>query len=527
LNGARFRLVSAGVVSLAVAAGGCSSDSPPPAQKVDPATSAQASARYTGDIVRQLGRALAFEGADDSLVSKLLGRVGGTSSITGKSVRRAMPAPLPRPMLEPLLGTPAAKSMLRPRFLNLQTQEENFDDTAADLEALLEKRLFAAANIEAQSETEVTYLLRGDPTCRPLPSRILEGAADVVDPDCASDLMKLAVRVLVRGDGDGYRFKVTLGPDRLELSTFVIHSDMLAWEADLDQARRATDFANQALGETAEAFPLAVLKGRIKVAVNKLGDNPGATKASISFGVLEALDIQGKADEPFAFALGQGDPALAVTGDGAAKQVTVKWAVPRADVKVPWDPRDTGARNTDLHVSIGGVTGETTLAEMAQQVTLRGYGFAPSFVAVRGMHIADMSFNPSTGNKADVSIEMLPDDQARFQISPRLDASLAFKFAAIASELDEMPPEFLMNETYTLLLDGASPAVVETVAEKTTATGSFAGGFKVVAGMLKLSTSSSAAATVAVPAGQCLTSNEMPPQGAHPLLGSLQAAACP
>jgi hypothetical protein len=522
--GARFRLVSAGVFSIAVAAGGCSSDSAPPAQKVDPAASAQASARYTGDIVRQLGRALAFEGGEDSLFGKLLGSLGGSSSVPLKSVRTAMPAPLPRPMTGPLLRTPAAKGMLRPSFLNLQTQEENFDDTAADLEALVEKRLLAEANVEAKTDTEVTYLLRGDPTCRPLPSRILEGAADVVDAGCAADLMKLQVRVVVRGDGDGWRFQVLLGPDRLELSAFVIHSDMLAWEADLDQARRATDFANQALGESAAAFPFAVLKGRIKVAVTKLGEK----KASISFGVLDAIDIQGKADEPFSFALGKGDPAWAVTGDGASKQVTVKWAVPRADVKAPWDPRDTGARNTDLHVSIGGVTGETTLEEAAQQVTLKGYGYGPSFVAVRGTHIVDWSWNPGNGNKADVTIKVLSqagkDDQARFEISPRLEATLGFKLAAIASDFDEPPPAFMANETYTLLLDGATPVVVETVAGNATG---FAGGFKVVAGALKLSTTSSPAATVMVPAGQCLTSNDMPADGAHELLGSLRAAACP
>src|SRR4029453_15472417 len=141
---------------------------------------------------------------------------------------------------------------------------------------------------------------------------------------------------------------------------------MLAGEADLDQAHRATDFANMALGKPADAFPFSVLKGRIKLAVTKLGDK----KASISFGLLEALDIQG-ADDPFAFAMGKGDPALAVTGDGVAKQVTVKWALAQNDVKVPRDPKNTGARNIDLHVSIGGITGETTLAEMAQEVTLK------------------------------------------------------------------------------------------------------------------------------------------------------------
>jgi hypothetical protein len=42
-------------------------------------------------------------------------------------------------------------------------------------------------------------------------------------------------------------------------------------------------------------------RGRIKAAVTELGGK----KASISFGALEALDIQGKAEEAFAFCHGQ------------------------------------------------------------------------------------------------------------------------------------------------------------------------------------------------------------------------------
>jgi hypothetical protein len=47
-----------------------------------------------------------------------------------------------------------------------------------------------------------------------------------------------------------------------------------------------------------------------------------------------------------------------------------------------------------------------------------------------------------------------------------------------------------------------------------------------VAGSLSFSTSASAAATVQVPAGKCLSENADPAPGSHPLLGGLAAVDC-
>lgn len=502
---------------LFAATAGCGSDAPPP-RKIDQAQSAQQSATYTGDLLRQLGQAIRFESGDDGLIARLLGRFAG-----GQPRRISpVPAPLPLPLLDQLSHTPALKSFRPSIFSLVVTQEESFDDTAADLEALLRDRLFVAGNVEADTGTEVTYLLKGDPTCRPLPSRILEGAADQVDAGCAEDLAKLQVRIVVRADGDGYRFQIQLGPDRRELSVFVIHSDLLGWEADLLQARQAGDFARQALMQPEEAMPFSKLQGRVKFAVQKLGEDA----VRFTFGVLAALDIQGKADEPLAINLGKADPAVALTADGKAEQMTLDLAWPTTDVRAPWDPRDMGAnatKNTDLHVSIGGLTGKTALSGAAEQITFTGAGFGPSFVAVRNSRIVELNLNPNHGRKLDLTVKVLPGDEARFEVSPRLDLSVAWKFNAIAADLDEVP-DYLADETWALRLEGATPVVVETI-PRTTA--GFAGGFKLTGGTLSLSSTAAPAATVNVPMGKCLSENPMPPTDGHPLLGSLAAVDCP
>lgn len=509
----RLPLLVAGMFVAATC--GCGSDAPAPRQ-IDPTTSAAQSAQYTGALVRQLGQAIAHENGEGGLLAQLKDLLGGVQLKQLPQI--SPPAPLPLPLLNKLTDTPALKHSTRPRFLTLMSQEESFDETAADLESLLRDRLFAAGNVESDEGTRVTYLLKGDPTCRPLPSRILEGAADQVDAGCASDLTKLQVRIVVQGDGDGYRFQILLGPNKLELSVFVVHSDLLAWEADLDQARKAGDFANMALGKEVAEVPFASLRGRVRFALQQLGEK----KVRFSFGVLEGIDLQGKPEEPMSFALGKSDPAIAVTADGLAQQIGLDVAWPQTDVRGPWDPMDTGARNTDLHVSLGGLTGKSNLTAGAEQVVINGLGVGPSFLAVRNSKIAELNFNASNGRKMDLTIKQLPGDQARFELSPRMDLSLAFRFKAVAAELTEAPPEYVLDETYSVSMSGASPVVVETVAKSMTADG----GFRMTAGSLTLSTSASAAATVQVPTGKCLGENPDPAPGAHPLLGGLMAVDC-
>jgi hypothetical protein len=509
----RLPLLVAGIFVAATC--GCGSDGAAP-RKIDATTSAAQSAQYTGALVRKLGQAIAFENGEGGLMEQFKSLLGGVQ--LKQIPQLSPPAPLPLPLLNALSDTPALKHSTRPRFLTLMSQEESFDETAADVESFLRDRLFAAGNVEADEGTRVVYRLKGDPTCRPLPSRILEGAADQVDAGCASDLEKLQVRIVVQGDGDGYRFQILLGPEKFELSVFVVHTDLLAWEADLAQARKAGDFADMALGRPVAEMPLSSLRGRVRFALQALGEK----KVRVSFGVLEGIELQGKPEQPMAFTLGKSEPAIALTADGVAQQLGLDVAWPQTDVRGPWDPMDIDARNTDMHLSLGGLSGKSNLTAGAEQVVISGLGIGPSFMAVRNTKIAELNFNASNGRKMDLTIKQLPGDQARFELSPRMDLSMAFRLSAIAAELSEAPADYLLNETYSLLLSGASPVVVETVAE----TASFAGGFKMVAGSLSLSTSASAAATVQVPAGKCLSENADPAPGSHPLLGGLAAVDC-
>jgi hypothetical protein len=218
------------------------------------------------------------------------------------------------------------------------------------------------------------------------------------------------------------------------------------------------------------------------------------------------------------------DPLFAVTGDGANKEATIAVALAQTDVKTSWDPMDVGATNTDLHVSIGGWYGQATLTEGKKEIDFKGLGIGRSFAAVRGTHIVDMDLNPADGRRFDLTVKVNGDDTPRFEVIPRFDLSLGFNFAAVAGEVKEPPPSYLMHETYSLRLDGASPAVIEAVRANDAAM--FTGGLRVVAGSLTIATDGTPATTVIVPAGKCLTSRTRPADS-HELLGGLAVVTCP
>lgn len=482
---------------------------------IDSRTNAQKTSGYAADIVRQLAGGVGFVTADGSVVNGLL----GSSPAPAPTPRPALPDPLPRPLLDLLADSPAVKRLRPVPIVRLATLEEDMDDTAGDLEILLRDRLLAEENVEERTETKVTYRLKPDPTCRALPSQQDPGTPPPLDEGCAADLAKLEVRIVATQHGDGARFQVLMGPDRHELSVIIIHSNELAWEVGLASAKRAGDYVNQALGKEAPATAWNRLEGRLRASVTKLGED----HVAIATAVLEPIDLD-SAEGDAAIRVGKSDPLFRVTADGAQKVATIELRVGQTDVHTTWDPRDMGLANRDLHVSVGGVHGKVTLTDADRQLSFDGIGVGASSVAVRGTKIFALEMNPGDGRQLDLLVRLLAGDVPRFELRPRLDLSLMFNAQAVAADLAEPPGPEIADETYSLKLDGAQPVILEVVKEDP-ASGA-RGGLQVVAGKLVAAARTAPMSTITVQAPMCLVQAAMPPAGAHPMLGSFEAAAC-
>jgi hypothetical protein len=487
---------------------------------IDPSAMADRAALSAREVVHQTGGGVAFTQGSDSGLSKMLSGLGHAND--GLSGMASM---IPPGMMSAMTGTPVA--MAAAGMPSLQTTEEQFDDTADDVKTWLRERVLADANLESKTNDEAVYLLHPDPTCRALPrAGDPPGVMPALGTKCVDDLTKLQVRVVLRADGDGVRLTIEVGPDKLELSSFIIHSNLLAVEANLPKTYNAIQFIDMTLGAQSpmNGTELEALTGVVRVSLEKEAEK----KVTFAIAVPSAIHV---ATRTASGGLGPDvrlaatNPTFALTVDGVAKTATSTENLGALDVLTNWDPQGTGAApNRDLHVAVGGLTGAVTFTDGVQELAMKGLGIGATSIAVRGTPIFDLDLNPADMRRFDLDITLDAAGEPHFAVTPRFDLSMGFHFAAIASDYapQSQPASYVLDETYRIRLDdGGAAATLFPVPATTT----FGGGLEVGAGTLTIS-SSKVADPITVPAGKCLVHVANPPAGAHPILGSFSVADC-
>jgi len=497
--------------TVALAAASCSN---PP---IDPKAVADHVADGSREVVHQTGGGIAFaQSSDSGLQTIATGLSDATNGVSG------MPAPMPAAMTSALKHTSLAAVMAG--MPSIMTTEEQFDSTADQIRVWVRERVLADANLESTSDDQAVYLLHPDPTCRQLPQ---DGDPPDVTPPlsdkCVDQLTKLEVRVVLRADGDGGRLTILIGSGRLELSTFIVHSNSIAVEIDLAKAYAATQVIDQTLGtESPSGSHYDALSGKLRLSLTKNGEK----NVTGAYSVLQAINVStldsSGALGP-AVTLAASDPALSVTGDGVNKTLRAKVAMGKLDVSADWDPQGVLAPNRDLHFSIGGIFSDTTFTDGANTIAGTGVGFGPLEYDVRGQQFVTVGLNPNNGNKFDYQLSLDASNQPQITLTPRFDLSVGAHLGVIASQLTSAPPSYELDETYNVNFDGGGAAAGLVAVPQTSA---FGGGIKITAGTLTISTTSTPQ-NVVVPAGKCLTGLSTAPDGAHPLLGKLAVVDCP
>jgi hypothetical protein len=486
---------------------------------IDPAAMADRAALNAREVVHQTGGGVGFTQSSDSDLSKVVSGLGHANDGL-----KGMAAMIPPGMMSAMSSTPMA--MAAAGVPSMLTTEERFDSTADDLKTWLRERVLADTNLESKSNDEAVYLLNPDPTCRALPR-----AGDPPDQvyalnqTCVDDLTKLQVRVVLRADGDGVRLTLEVGPDKLELSAFIIHSNLLAIESDLPKTYSAAQFIDTTLGNASPmgGTQLEALAGVVRVSLQKDGEK----KVTFAISVPSAIHVATRTSTgglgPDVH-VGPSDPTFSLAADGVAQTATATVNLGAVDVLTTWDPRGTGTPNRDLDVSVGGLWGASTFKEGVQEIVTKGLGVGATSIKVRGTDIFDLDLNPADNRRFDLRVSLDQAGEPHFDVTPRFDLSLGFHFGAIASDYNpgSQPASYVLDETYRVRLDnGGATATISTVP----ASGTFGGGLSVGPGTLTIS-STKVADPIVVPAGQCLVSVQNPPAGAHPVLGSIAAAAC-
>jgi hypothetical protein len=486
-------------------------------EPIDPANVADLAARHAREMVHQSGAGVAFTQEDGSGLNTIADGMEGA----GDGLAGAMPSPMPASMASAMGDSPLAAQMAG--LPSMLTTEEEFDDTADQLRIWLRERVLADANLESMTDDEAIYRLRPDPTCRRIPSA--DDAPGTIPPlnmSCVEDLERLEVRVSLRADGDGARLGILIGPGRIPLSVFIIHSDLLALEMDLPNAYLATQVIEQTLGtDSPSEARFDALTGKIRVAVQKDDDK----KVTFSGSVLEAIHI-GTLDAAGGVGpdvkLAASDPTIALRADGKLQALIVKVDMGALDVLGDWDPMGVAFANRDLRVQVGGLHGQATFTEASDEIVATGVGVGATSVSVRGARIFDLGLNPNDANRFDARVFVNAAGQTEAQLTPRFDLDLGFHLGLVAAEYTTPPAPYYLDETYRVLLDNGGAATGVAAAPATSTSG---GGIKVTAGTLTIS-STGAPQPVVVPAGTCLTGGAPVPAGGHPVLGAFSVVDC-
>ena len=508
------------VVALGVAAG-CN-----PSKPLDEKQATETAAVNAETAIQQAGKALSFI-VDDNGTVKTVSSAGTSTGTVMSQTAGAMAArgavaastAMPHSMLRALVGPTVSAQVTGTAMPSMMTASEKFDQAASELRKLMEQRLFVPSNLEGNDGTTATYLLKPDPTCRPLPADDAPaGTVPDIDAHCQDELTKVEVRIAVRDDGDGSKLTVEIGPARLQLVAFIVHSDFLAADVDLAMAKAATDYIDAQLGTDAPSSSYDRLTGTLRLSLKRLGDQ----KVMAAFSVLQAVDVAETNGPELVTAAA--DPAYALTGDGVSRTATLQVGIGASEVDSSWDPRKTGVVNRDEKITIGGAYGTYTLDENARKITLADVGMGEERFSVRGMPILDLNLNADSARRFSGAVTVNADDTVHVELAPQFNLNLAYDYQSIASELSSPPSAATLHDTYAVVLaNGGDIAAFDTVK----ASGTFTGGVKVVAGTLTLSAASAPDATVTVPAGKCLSSTTAAPAGTNPLLGALSVSDCP
>jgi hypothetical protein len=389
----------------------------------------------------------------------------------------------------------------------------DLDDTGQALRRLLRERIFVAANLESKTGTEAIYRLRPDPTCRDLDD-------DHIDASCEKNLNKVELRVRLTKDvAGGAHIDILVGSERAFPVRLIIDPNQLATELYLGEIKRTSAILATALGETDDTPD--VFKGTVRFALTKEAEKT----VSFASAILEMVEVENQgSSDPGTFRSAASDPIWKLTADGDKGTITGAIGLGATEFMGSWDPKDTGAKNKDLHVVMAGLKGQITFTQASSDVKLTGLGFGPgpSFVEAHGQRIFQLDLNEQGGRAFDLGITFDAQDKPIFAVTPRFDLQLGMHFGLVASDFTSPPAAHLLDETYRFTLDPAAAATPVFVPWQSTT--SDTSGLKLTAGSLSFG-SSKATAPVVVNAGQCLIARQ-PLPGDHPVIGALQASDC-
>lgn len=378
--------------------------------------------------------------------------------------------------------------------------ETEIEDGTQQLVDLLNNRIFVDANIEQESNLEITYLLDGQTVCV---AEDFETAGD--RQDCVDEVDQLQVRLVVTSLADGdVDIEVLVGPDRFNPLDLELHQNLLAAATDLAELRSTIVFAANVTGDDLQELP-STMRGQLRAELRH--DANGKLVGSLS--VLQNVNIS---DADYELTVSKAQPAGQITVDPTAQTISglldlnpVDLRMPVTETETTWDSA-TGEETTtetsyEIAAHLGGASFDATYAVGSERVDVQnvGLGNSTSTLDIDGKRVASVDLNRSHGRHLNFSL-VAGENGMELSVSPAFDLELMLQFAQVQDKLDDID-DWMLDDLLRITLDGAANPAVR-IGDS---------GIEVVEGNLTLS-STSAGVTVDAAAGQCI----LGPEGDEP-----------
>ncbi len=250
-----------------------------------------------------------------------------------------------------------------------------------------------------------------------------------VDPECASQLEQVQLRIRVADDDDGLRFFVQVDANHDEPLSVLLAHDQLSLTVNLDDATAALAAIAPLVGESA---PNAALSGSITGTLQILGT--AHAKASIDFDRAISIKLADEGislDGPDAFRFTSAAArVISVDLDGNTPKAALDLGLGATTAHLPGD--DASAA-TDL--ALGGATLDAVFEGGALTLTNVSLGETTTTLKVGGQTAMSIDLNPDAGRAFAATITA--DETAGTEtvvVSPRFDLRTTVDHALLGDE---------------------------------------------------------------------------------------------
>ena len=369
----------------------------------------------------------------------------------------------------------------------VRLDEGEMQQSIDQLTQVLETRVFTSANIESESGSEITYLMRGNVVC---------AEEESVDQDCANTVDEAEIRLRVASPAnDEITIDILVGPARTNPLDLELSPTLVAAQVDLRAVKNTIEHLALLDGENPE-LP-EQMSGTIRLAIAA----PTANRATATFSILEAINI---ADDEWRLTVDRSSPTTQITADAAEKSLetvsnlgTVEARFPSTEYSYDAVTGEESEITRRVDFTLGGLTGATVLSAGDDSLTLTelGLGDVTSRLSIEGREVLSVDLNADDGRTFNATISAA-NDSLEIAVAPVFDLLVDMNFVDAPEYFADID-DWMLDETLSILASGSNGARM-VISD---------GEVEMLEGKLAL-TLGNAAISHQVDAGQCLLAEE-------------------